>query len=342
MASPEVAVVILNFNGRKHLETFLPSVVASTYGNLKVIVADNGSTDDSVGFLNTHFPQVGLITHSTNEGFAGGYNWALKEVSADYYVLLNSDVSVTPGWIEPVIELMESDYHIAAAAPKLLSYNDQHLFEYAGAAGGWIDTFGYPFSRGRVFDICEKDHGQYDSIEPIFWASGASMFIKAKIFHEMGGLDESFFAHQEEIDLCWRMQLAGYRIMSCPQSVVYHVGAGTLPRGGRKVYLNFRNNLWMLMKNMTLREKLWKIPFRFLLDAISAWKGLFSGDVDFFKAIMQAHFAVIRKMFSKKDPPTNDRKSLNSLDGVYPKSVVWQYFVNHKTHFGEILPKKLE
>lgn len=341
MPQASVAVVILNYNGRKHLENFLPSVLASNWQNLKIVVADNGSTDDSVSFLQQHFPSVILECNPVNEGFAGGYNWALKRVQADYYVLLNSDVSVTPGWIEPVITLLESDMCIAACQPKLLSYREPGMFEYAGAAGGWIDTLGYPFSRGRVFDICEPEAHQYDEAEPIFWASGAAMFVRADVYHELGGLDAYFFAHQEEIDLCWRMQLAGYRIMSCPSSVVYHVGAGTLPRGGRKVFLNFRNNLLMLCKNLPLHEKLWKIPLRFGLDAISAWKGLFTGDIWFFTAIMRAHLAVLYRLIIPHNRHHLPRKPLSSLQGVYKGSVVWQYFVKKHTRFSEIIHKKV-
>lgn len=314
--------------------------MASTYGNLRIIVADNASTDDSLVLLEKKFSSIEILTHPVNEGFAGGYNWALQKIQSDYYVLLNSDVSVSPGWIEPIIALMESDAGIAACQPKLLSYHHPDLFEYAGAAGGWIDQLGYPFSRGRIFDVCEKDLHQYETVEPIFWASGASLFIKSAVFHEMGGLDANFFAHQEEIDLCWRMHLAGYRIMACPQSVVYHVGAGTLPRGGRKVFLNFRNNLMMLCKNLPLQELCWKLPLRFGLDAISAWKGLLTGDFDFFKAIFQAHIAVIRYLFSKKYTRSLAVRPLKELEGVYSGSVVWQYFIKQHNHFQEIIRKK--
>jgi hypothetical protein len=222
----------------------------------------------------------------------------------------------------------------------MLSFQHPDLFEYAGACGGWIDNLGYPFSRGRIFDICETDEGQYNDPQPIFWATGAAMFVRAGVYHELGGLDGSFFAHQEEIDLCWRMQLAGYRIMACPQSVVYHVGAGTLPRGGRKVYLNFRNNLIMLCKNMTRSEKVWKLPLRFLLDAISAWKGLLTGDTAFFKAIFFAHMAVIGRILTDYQRTKPQAKPLKELEGVYHGSVVWQYFIKHKTRFREILGKK--
>ena len=259
MNLPSVAIVILNWNGRKFLEQFMPAVLASTYPNKRVIVADNASTDDSILFLNEHFPSVEIIRNETNEGFAKGYNTALKKVTADYYVLLNSDVEVPENWIEPVISLMETDPLIAACQPKILTFDNRSFFEYAGACGGWIDKFGYPFSRGRVFDTRETDSGQYDFVQQCFWASGAAFFIRAKLYHEMGGLDEYFFAHQEEIDLCWRLQLSGYKIFVQPASVVYHVGGGTLPRGNsRKTFLNFRNNLIMIYKNQPWLSLIWK------------------------------------------------------------------------------------
>jgi len=340
LLNPSVAIVILNYNGKKHLSVFLPSVLATEYANLQIIVADNGSTDDSIPFLQSNYPSVKILQNNTNLGFAGGYNWALKQVKADYFILLNSDVEVTPNWITPIIELMEANPLVVACQPKILSYNNKHLFEYAGASGGWIDYLGYPFSRGRVFDVCEQDNGQYEDACPIFWASGASFFIKSSVFHEMNGFDPYFFAHQEEIDLCWRMQLKGYKVMACPFSVVYHLGAGTLPRGGRKVFLNFRNNLIMLWKNLPLRELWWKLPFRLILDAISAWKGLFTGDIWFFTAIVKAHFGFFYWVITSSKSVKRTGIPMLSLDGVYNDSVVWNYFVNQKKRFLEIIPKK--
>ena len=287
---PSVAIVILNWNGKHYLQQFLPSVLSTEYPNYRIVVADNGSADDSVNFLKTNYPQIGIIQLQKNFGFAKGYNEALKEVTADYYLLLNSDVEVTPGWLSPMISLLEQDLDYAACQPKLLSFKNKKLFEYAGAAGGWLDAYGYPFARGRVFDICEEDNGQYDETAEVFWASGAALLIKTEAFHKMKGFDEYFFAHQEEIDLCWRMQLAGYKIFCCPQSIVYHVGGGTLPRGNsRKTFLNFRNNQIMLAKNLPPSEKWWKIPYRMMLDYISAFKGLLSGDGGYFIAIFTAH-----------------------------------------------------
>lgn len=341
MSAPSVAVVILNYNGKQHLERFLPSVLATNYPNMHLVVADNASTDDSVAFLQAKYPHLDLRRYQTNEGFAGGYNRVLKELDTDYYVLLNSDVEVDKDWLAPMIDLLEADQQLAACQPKLLAYHDKAAFEYAGAAGGWLDPLGYPFSRGRVFDVCEIDQGQYQSNEPIFWASGAALCIRAGAYHQVGGLDESFFAHQEEIDLCWRLQLAGYQLKACPAAVVYHVGGGTLPRGGRKVFLNFRNNLVMLMKNLSFGEMLWKIPMRLGLDAISAWKGLFHGDVYFFVAIFRAHLAFMSRVFTGKIRYTHGTKPMNQLAGVARVSVVWQHFVKGKRYFHEIVQKPL-
>ncbi len=333
---PSVAVVILNWNGRKFLEKFLPFLLKSHYPNLQLIVADNGSTDDSVAFLRENYREVKVLISQVNEGFAKGYNTALRQVSADYYALLNSDVEVTNNWIEPVIELMERNPNIAACQPKMLDYNHKSLFEYAGAAGGWLDSYGYPFCRGRVFETCEEDRGQYDHEEPIFWASGASMFVRSRVFYEIRGFDEFFFAHQEEIDLCWRMQLAGYEIYSCPRSVIFHVGGGTLPMGNkRKIFLNFRNNLVMLGKNYTWAERILKIPFRIILDLVSAAKNLFSGDAGYFFAVIKAHFAFAGWLFSKKGNWFPFTRKANPRC-VYNGNIVWQYFIKRKRTFSEI------
>ena len=336
MSAASVAIVILNYNGRKYLEQFLPAVIASAYTNKKVVVADNASTDDSISFVKTQFPEVEVIINTQNDGFAGGYNWALQHVSADFYVLLNSDVEVPTNWIEPVISLMEQHPDIGAAQPKMIAYNDRSSFEYAGACGGWIDYLGYPFSRGRIFDVLEKDNGQYDDVQDIFWATGAALFIRSKVFHQMKGFNASFFAHQEEIDLCWRIQLAGYRIVVVPESKVYHVGAGTLPRGGRKVYLNFRNNLMMLYNNLPLKERIFTIGVRFALDAISAWKGLFTGDVHFFTAIIKAHLHFIGWIIAGKKCFAENARSIRTLNGVCQHTVIGQYFIKKKHKFSEL------
>jgi len=342
LISPKVAIVILNWNGRKYLETFLPFVLQSTYANKEVILADNASTDDSVDFVKTNFPDVRIISLEKNLGFASGYNAALKLVEADYYVLLNSDVEVSPGWVEPVIEWMEIDSTIGAAQPKILSYADRGLFEYAGAAGGWMDNFGYPFARGRVFETCEKDLGQYDDAAPVFWASGAAMFVRAKLYHQLEGLDEYFFAHMEEIDFCWRAQLAGHRIFVCPQSVVYHVGAGTLQKESkRKLFLNFRNNLIMLYKNLPFAELIWKIPFRLLLDLVSAIKFLVDGKPALSITVFKAQLAFLYWAMFKKSASVFPNSKVQNLMGWYDQSIVWKYFVSGKKTFTEIIGGKI-
>lgn len=338
---PEVAIVILNWNGRKYLQQFLPALLASSYPNKRIIVADNASTDDSVSFLQQYFPQVEIIINTTNEGFAKGYNSALKRVKSDYYVLLNSDVEVTSNWIEPVIMLMESDMSIGACQPKIRSYQMKQVFEYAGACGGWLDKFGYPFARGRIFDLVENDHGQYDEVWPCFWASGAALFVKAKLYHELDGLDEYFFAHQEEIDFCWRLQLAGYKVYTQPGSVVFHIGGGTLPKENNlKVFLNFRNNLIMLAKNLPLSAALWKVPFRILLDMIAAAKGLLTGSPGYCFSIFKAHIHFWSWLLLHRKNALFPVSKQRRVYGYYNGSVIWQHFIKKKTKFSEIVNGK--
>ena len=341
MALPLVSIVILNWNGRNYLQQFLPSVLATTYANKEVVVIDNASTDDSVSFLQSHYPSVRILTNAGNYGFAKGYNDGLKHVQADYYVLLNNDVEVHPGWIEPMVQLLETNASIAACQPKLLQFHQKEQFEYAGAAGGWLDYLGYPFARGRIFDVCEKDEGQYDTAEPIFWASGAALFVRSGAWHEINGLDEYFFAHQEEIDFCWRLQLAGYKVYACPQSVVYHVGAGTLPKGNaRKVFLNFRNNLVMMAKNMPVWEATWKIFYRFGLDYISALKSLAAGQKTYYRSVVKAHIAFLKWLFVERKKALFPPGKKHKLCGYLHKSVVWSHFARGKKTFAEIVEKK--
>jgi GT2 family glycosyltransferase len=343
LVTPSVAIVILNWNGRDFLRQFIPSVLKTTYPNYQLVVADNASTDDSLSFLHENFPSVSILRLTNNYGFAKGYNVALKQVEADYYLLLNSDVEVTPGWLEPLVDCAEADKRRGAVQPKILSFHQRQLFEYAGGAGGWIDQYGYPFARGRVFEVCEEDQGQYDSSSAIFWASGAALLIRSSVYHELEGFDEFLFAHQEEIDLCWRLQLAGYSIWSCPQSVVYHVGGGTLPKGNsRKTFLNFRNNQVILAKNLPWSEKWWKIPFRMALDQISAVKSLLGGDFGYFRAVIRAHLAFIAWIFrGPKKIFKGKKRKLSSLSGVYPGCIVWDYFVRKKKTFQEIVGKNV-
>ena len=287
----KVAVVILNWNGRKFLEQFLPGVINNSKGQAEVIIADNASTDDSVSFLKNNFPRIRIIQNRINGGFARGYNDALAQVDAKYFVLLNSDIEVTPNWIQPVINLMESDKQIAACQPKLMSFYNREKFEYAGAAGGYIDKYGYPFCRGRLFQTMEGDGGQYDDETEIFWATGACLFVRSDIYKELGGLDEQFFAHMEEIDFCWRVKNHGYKIMYCPDSTVYHVGGGTLPnKSWKKTYLNMRNNNIMLYKNLP-DNRLYKVFIaRLVLDGVAAIKFLFDGGFMDLFAVVKAHW----------------------------------------------------
>jgi len=339
---PKVAVVILNWNGKQYLEKFLPSVVNSTYPNAEIIVADNASTDTSVSFLKEKFPSVTLIQNEENFGFAKGYNEALKHLEADYFVLLNSDVEVEPDWIEPVIKLLESDKSIAVAQPKLRAYNNKAEFEYAGAAGGFIDSFGYPFCRGRIFDTVEKDEGQYNTASEIFWASGAAFFIRRSAWIEVNGLDPDFFAHMEEIDLCWRLKNKGYKIFYCPDSIVYHVGGGTLQAESPfKTYLNFRNNLSMLFKNLPPQKRFPVLFIRFWLDFISLLKFLSEGKFKQVRAINKAHMAFFSSLTANKKKTKGNNYTNFNNKGLYKGSIVWDYFAKKKRTFSELNRQKL-
>ena len=338
---PSVAVVILNWNGREFLRKFLPSVLKFGSDDAEIIVADNASTDSSIEFLQENFPQVRIIQNKTNGGFARGYNEALSQVDADYFVLLNSDIEVTENWIRPVIDLMETDLQIAACQPKLRSYHTPGKFEYAGAAGGFIDKFGYPFCRGRIFLEVEEDLGQYDDAREIFWATGACMFVRAKLYKQFQGLDEDFFAHMEEIDFCWRLKNAGYKIMYCPGSVVYHVGGGTLPkRSSRKTYLNFRNNLSLLYKNLPHKLILPVFAVRFPLDGFAAFKFLIDGGFADFYAVLRAHLYFYRNILKLR----KKRKSVqqNQVNCIYNGLLVSDHYLRHTKLFSELDPGKFE
>ncbi|MFY0674168.1 MAG: glycosyltransferase family 2 protein [Bacteroidia bacterium] len=339
MNRPKVATAILNWNGRHWLEKFLPSVMATDYANHQIVVIDNGSTDDTIDFLEKQYPEVQIVINSENHGFAGGYNEGLKNVEADYYAILNSDVEVDPNWLNPLVDLLEENEKIAACQPKLLGYNQKTHFEYAGACGGFIDWYGFPFCRGRIFESNEEDLGQYDTARPVFWATGAALFIRANLFHEQKGFDADFFAHMEEIDLCWRLQNAGYEIWAEPKSVCYHVGGGTLGKENpRKTYLNFRNNLYMMSKNLPLGDALIRILLRMIIDGQAAIKELFSGNTGFFKAILRAHFHFYLhspKTFAKRKSIPVKRK-FTSLPGVYSRSIVLWYYARRKRKFSDL------
>lgn len=334
-ADANTAVVILNYNGERFLQRFLPSVIQHS-GNAQVVVADNCSTDNSLSVLQQEefSSKIRLIQLEQNYGFCGGYNRALKQVEARYYVLLNSDVEVSEGWLEPILARFEQQPNLAACQPKILQEAQPSHFEYAGAAGGAIDWLGYPFCRGRLFDEVEEDQGQYDDHKAVFWASGASLFIRSSCYWEMGGLDERFFAHMEEIDLCWRLQRAGYQIGYCGESTVYHVGGGTLQADSPfKTFLNFRNGLLLLLKNLP-PQKRWQVLFmRMVLDGVAALRFLISGKPKLFSAVLKAHFAFY-KLLPQYWSELNSEK--HSLPTVYPHSIVWGYFVRGKKHFRDL------
>lgn len=327
-----VAVVILNWNGRSMLERFMPSVVKYSEN---VIVADNGSTDDSLVFLEAEYPEVRVIRLDRNYGFAEGYNKALAQVEADYYVLLNSDVECTPRWLEAPIRIMEANPRIAVMQPKLLMYDSKNTFEYAGGAGGFIDSYGYPFCRGRLFSTMEKDHGQYDDECDIFWATGAAMFVRASVWHELGGLDGDFFAHMEEIDFCWRVHNAGYRVAYCPQSTLYHVGGGTLPKSNPfKTQLNFRNNLSMLYKNLPDDSRDKVLRLRMFLDGVAAVKFLLEGHFGEYRAVRKAHkeFKEWREGLEKKRAAIKP----HAVSQVYQGMLLIEYYLLRRKTFTEL------
>ena len=337
----KVAIVILNWNGAKMLAQYLPSVLNYSRDEATVYVADNASTDGSVAFLRREFPECKLIVLSENWGFAEGYNKALKQVDAEYYVLLNSDVEVTHHWLTPLIEFMDVHPEVAACQPKLLSVSDRDAFEYAGACGGYLDRYGYPFCRGRLFQSVEHDNGQYDFPAEILWATGAALMIRAKDYWDVGGLDGRFFAHSEEIDLCWRLRIKGRKIWCLPESYVYHVGGGTLPKSNsRKTFLNFRNNLMMLYKCLPDEELHHVMAWRAFLDALAAFKMLFldlnMGD---FNAVVKARAAFHRK----KKELRADRKAIQESRVVsdIPErrsfSLLWQYYVKGRKRFSDLL-----
>jgi GT2 family glycosyltransferase len=332
----KLAIVILNWNGKKHLEEFLPSVLSNSTEADEVVVVDNDSSDDSVLFLQAHYPSIRLIQNNSNGGFAQGYNDGLLKVIAEYYLLLNSDVEVTPGWLKPLITLMDSDHSIAACQPKIKSYLNKNLFEHAGASGGFIDLFAYPFCRGRILHVNEQDEQQYDSKMEVFWASGACMFVRSTSFWEAGAFDADYFAHMEEIDLCWRMKNLGYKIYTEPASTVYHLGGGTLNYNSpRKTYLNFRNSLFTLYKNSHSKNLYLIIYLRMVIDGIAALKFMTEGKFIHFSAVFKAHlnfYKNIGKLNQKRSKLINKK----SLNGMYSGSIVFDFYLKGKKKFSSL------
>jgi GT2 family glycosyltransferase len=341
-----LAIVILNYNGKAFLERFLPTVLAySKRADTAIYVADNASTDDSVAYLRTAFPNVFVQELKENYGFAEGYNQSLRSIVADYYLLLNSDVEVTDGWLAPLLTLMENDATVAAVQPKILSFHEKHLFEHAGGAGGWLDVLGYPLCKGRILATLETDKGQYntqnDAENECFWATGACMLVRASLFHALGGFDGDYFAHMEEIDWCWRAKRAGYRIMSAPEAVVYHVGGGTLPKTNpRKTYLNFKNSLITILKNAPCDKVFWIIPTRLFLDGIAGMVFLTEGKFQDIRMIVKAHwhfFAAIphtmRKRKIANEHIEQQRIAEPNYIGWSQKSIIVEYYIKGKKIF---------
>lgn len=328
----KIAVVILNWNGAALLQKFLPSVIAFSE-EADIYVADNASTDDSIIVLKSEFPSVKIIQNNANFGFAQGYNEALKFVDADVFALVNSDIEVTQNWLQPIIETFKNETETAIIQPKILDYKNKDCFEYAGAAGGFIDKYGYPFCRGRIFDILEKDFGQYDDSCEIFWASGACFFIRGSVFKNLNGFDADFFAHQEEIDLCWRAFNKGYKVKYISSSKVYHVGGATLRQGNpQKTFLNFRNSLLMLVKNLPKNQLLFILFVRMILDGIAAFQFLFKGKILHFAAIAKAHLVFYSWFFAN----IKKRNSLQKNNYFMIKSIVYSHFVDRKTKFTDL------
>lgn len=336
----KVSVVILNWNGVGMLQKFLPKVVAySAASNIEICVADNASTDESVTYLEANFSEVRLIKLDTNYGFADGYNKALKQVEAEYVVLLNSDVEVTPHWLDPLVEYMDAHPEAAACQPKIRSERNKTLFEYAGAAGGYLDKYGYPFCRGRIFDMVEKDLGQYDAVRPIFWATGAALFIRLRDYREAGGLDGRFFAHMEEIDLCWRLRGRGRGIVCIPQSAVYHVGAATLKKENpRKTFLNFRNNLLMLYKNLPEKELKKVMLVRGFLDGVAALVFLLKGEKEAAKAVLQARkeYKRIRSDFAASRAENMEKAVSDVIPERVDYSILWKFHAGRKKVYSSL------
>ena len=347
------AVVILNWNGRKMLEQYLPSVVENTEDVAEVIVADNASTDDSLQWLASHYPQIQTVVLDQNYGFAEGYNKALRQVDADYFMLLNSDVEVTPHWLEPLIAFLDEHDEVAAVQPKVRAVADNEAFEYAGAAGGFLDRLGYPFCRGRLFEVVEKDLGQYDTPIEVHWSTGACMLVRASDFWEVDGFDSRFFAHNEEIDLCWRMRLAGKKIFCLPNTHVYHVGGGTLPKNNpRKTFFNFRNNLTMLYKNLPDEDLSSVMRWRWFLDRVAAMKMLLlEGHWADCKAVFQARHAFRQWRHDFRNPsnrhPSSQQQSTShevtssSPTGrgqgrIFSFSLLWQFYIRGRKHFSDL------
>ena len=341
---PLFSVIVVNYNGQSFLKDCFDSLLRTTYPSVEILMVDNGSTDDSVSFVEQHYPQVKLIKSPTNLSYSGGNNLGIRHAAGDYVVMLNNDTEVPPGWLEPLAEEFASDQAIAACQPKILKMTDRSSFEYAGAAGGYIDRYGYPFLRGRIFDVIEQDRGQYQNRVDLFWTSGAAMAIRKSVLDEIGLLDEDFVLHMEEIDLCWRMLLMGYRLRIRPDAVIYHFGGGTLGRERvAKLYYNLRNSIFMLLKNYSTRRLLWVLPVRSILDLAFLAKSLVTLDLKRAAAVPAAYAGLLvhPRLILKKRREIQRRRTVSdrAIDPLmYPGSLVISYFLGRKRTFTELWP----
>ncbi|HNB82083.1 MAG TPA: glycosyltransferase family 2 protein [Chitinophagaceae bacterium] len=335
----DTAVVVLSYNGRDLHRDFFPELIKESANQYDVILIDNASTNDTADFVRTHFPEVQIISLTINRGFANGYYEGLKQIQAKYFVLLSADFEITPGWFEPMFRMMEKHPDIGACQPKIKYYRDKSMFEYAGAGGGFLDGYGYLFCRGRIFETLEPDEHQYDNSIGCFWAGGGCFFTRSDAYFGAGELDRDLYAHMEEVDLCWRMKNMGYRIAYCGASTVYHIGGSVISYGSpQKIFYNYRNSLILLFKNLPLRNLIWLLPFRLVLDGISGIRAFLKGNHAEWKSIIRAHGSFYRHLglWYKKRRANKVKKSLQSLEGVYPGSIVWQYFIRKTRYFHQL------
>jgi GT2 family glycosyltransferase len=338
---PSVAIIILNWNTAHFLKQFLPSVIRARFPNKEIYVIDNNSTDDSVPMMKVNFPEVHVLIMSENKGYATSYNYGLSMIQADYYILLNSDIEVTEDFITPIIGLMEKNHEIGICQPKLLSLAEKQTFEYAGAAGGWIDRLGYPFARGRVLLTVEKDSGQYDAVQEIFWATGACMFLKREVYQQIGGFYDYYWMHQEDIDLCWRAQKSGFKIYTCPDSIVYHIGGGSLSwENHLKTFLTYRNNYILLSRNLAVYHSLPLLLFRMVADCIGSVYFLFKNKSGISKAMIKAIFAYFYWLFFYPNKKNLQAKGFKNMIGVYEGSILFPYFFGNRRKFSDIVHTK--
>lgn len=340
VCTQDTAVIILSYNGRKWHELFLPQILKDAAAGYEVIIADNASTDDTAAWLKENYPHVRVLSIPVNRGFTGGYVAALQQVEAKYYILLSTDFEVSEGWYGPLYSAMERDPKLAACQPKVRYWKDKAYFEYAGAAGGFMDKWGYMFCRGRIFETLEKDQGQYDDPIGIFWATGGCLMIRAGLYHEMGGLDEDLYAHMEEVDLCWRLKNAGYRIGYVGASTVYHVGGSVISYGSpEKLYYNFRNSLILLLKNERMSRLLWLFPWRLILDGVAALQQLIGGNFKAVATIFKAHmhfYGGLPKWLKHRKEAQKHVVPHRNREGMYPRSIVWDYFAKGRKKFSQL------